>query len=363
MSKRQAAGVAIRGGANHVLQHAAPQIVATLARPTTISVMVTRQCNLRCVMCGIPDTIWPHLTVDQWKAVFDDIGKWAGGYCKVQFSGGEPLIFKGIEEILEHCVGWQLMPGITTNGTLVDPDRARELMSMGLANVNVSLDGIGKTHDDVRGFNAAHKKIEVWSKTDAGIRNLMAARTEKHSGTAVFLKCCLMATNADDVEPLVEYTREVGATGITFQPIDVRDVAGHETRTLISDQDKLVRAADTLVRLKEAGAPITNSLPHLRLFGAYFKDPFAKDGYEGRQQCRIGNTSVEIHSDGRAQFCHSIGVLGNVVETPLSQIWRSAVASGHRETISVCTKGCLQTCYANKSLAQKARMFLKIVRS
>src|SRR5690606_32976104 len=155
---------------------------------------------------------------------------------------------------------------------------------------------------------------------------------------------------------LVKYAQEVGADGITFQPVDIRDVEGYDTHSLADDRQKLLDAADTLIAMKQEGAPITNTVEHLRLFKAYFTDPFAEDGYEGRQQCKVGNTSIEIHSDGRVQFCHEIGILGNVLEKPLPEIWRSHVANQHRGDIAGCSKGCLQTCYANKTFAQKARM-------
>lgn len=362
MRTAEFASVAVKGVLNHVIQHAPPRVVGAVSRPTTVSIMITRRCNLRCVMCGIPETIWPHLSVDAWKSILDDLAEWAGGYCKVQFSGGEPLVFKGIYEILEHAVHRQLMPGITTNAVLVNEREAERLMNLGLSNVNVSVDGVGAVHNAVRGTGASGKSFDVWSKTDAGIRNLAAARRNASNGTALFLKCCLMSINAGDVENLVEYTRASGFDGITFQPVFAREVNGVTTHELLEGPTRLIAATYALIRLKSQGAPITNSMEHLRLFKSYFEQPNAPKGYPGRQPCRIGNNSLEIHSDGRVQFCHWIGILGNATEQSLARIWRSPEAHAHREAIAKCTMGCLQTCYANKSLRQKAAMLWTIAK-
>jgi MoaA/NifB/PqqE/SkfB family radical SAM enzyme len=362
MRTSELTSMAVRGVWNHVVQQGPPQVVAALSHPTTVSIMITRRCNLRCVMCGIPELIWPHLSVEQWKAVLDDLADWAAGYCKLQFAGGEPMVFEGIYEILEHAVRRRLMPGMTTNGVLVSEKNAARLMDIQLSNVNVSLDGVGEVQNAVRGKNEANKPFDVWSKTDRGIRNLVAARRDRQSHTALFLKCCLMTVNAGDVANLVAYTRESGVDGITFQPVEIRDVDGAATDALLNDAEKLVAATEVLIRLKEQGGPITNTLEHLRLFKAYFRQPNAPEGYPGRQTCRIGNNSLEIHSDGRVQFCHWIGILGNVTEQPLSEIWKSRVANQHRGAIGKCSMGCLQTCYATKTLRQKASLFMKIAK-
>jgi len=360
MKRTEAATLAVKGVVNHALS-SLPTVPYSLTRPTNINIMITRECNLRCRMCGIPDTIWPHLTVDQWKGVFDDIAEWAGGYTKVQFSGGEPLIFKGIYEILEYCVSLKLLPGVTTNATVLPEKKADKLMSLGLSNVNVSLDGLRETQDYVRGFNAVNKPMKVWEKTDSGIRNLLAARERHGAKTAVFLKTCLMGINAGEVRELVDHAEEVGADGITFQPIEIREVEGENTDGLLGEWDQLIEASEHLIEMRQQGRRITNSPEHLQLFRNYFRAPLAGD-YPGRQSCSIGDSSLEIHSDGRVEFCGDIGIVGNASETPVSQLWRSAAAADHREDISGCTKGCLQTCYANKSLSQKARMFLKIAK-
>lgn len=360
MKRSEAATMAVKGALNHALT-TLPTVPHSLTRPTNISVMITRDCNLRCRMCGIPDTIWPHLTVDQWKGVLDDIAEWAGGYTKIQFSGGEPLIFKGIYELLEHCVNLKLMPGVTTNATVIPEKKADKLMSLGLSNVNVSLDGLGATQDYVRGFNAVNKPMKVWEKTDTGIRNLIAARERHNAKTVVFLKTCLMGINAGEVRELVDHTEEVGADGITFQPLQVREVDGEDTDGLLGEWDQLIEASEQLIEMRQQGRPITNSLEHLKLFRNYFRDPLSGN-YPGMQACTIGDSSLEIHSDGRVEFCGDIGIIGNATEIPVSELWRSKQAAEHRDEISACTQGCLQTCYANKSLSQKARMFLKIAK-
>lgn len=352
---------AVHGALNHLAQELPLPFKGRLVKPTNVYVAITRQCNLRCVMCGIPDVVYPHLTVDEWKGIFDSIADWAAPACKIQISGGEPLVFDGIYEILEHCVARNLLPGVTTNGTLVTEKQAERLMSLGLSNVNISLDGVGPVQDAIRGYNAANKKIQVWDKTDAGIRNLIASRNRNRGNELIILKCCLMPRNAEDVVNLVKYTEEVGADWISFQPLELRDVPNHEKLTFDDAQQTLIEASDVLLELKKAGAPIANSELHLDLFKAFFKDPHSGD-YPGRQRCPIGWSSLSIHSDGRMEFCNVIGIMGNARDTSPQSIWESSLAAKQRKAVASCTKGCLQTCYSNKTLIDKARVLLRMAR-
>jgi MoaA/NifB/PqqE/SkfB family radical SAM enzyme len=362
MQRGEAIKIAARGGINHLIQKSPRPIRKHLLKPTNIYIMITRDCNLRCVMCGIPDDVWPHLTVEQWKTILDDIADWAGGYCKVQFSGGEPLIYKGFFDVLGHAVRQGLLPGICTNATTVREKQAHQLMTMGLANVNVSLDGVGEVQNRIRGFNAVRKTIDAWSKTDRGIRNLVQARKDTGSTTPIILKTCLMGSNAANVPDILNYAQEVGVESVMFQPLELREVEGHgQTINLLGDTTELIAAVDYLIEAQAKGAPVGNTSGHLQLFKAYFTDP-TSGKYEGHQQCNVGDTSLQIHSDGRMTFCEEIGMLPNATEVPPSVAWKSHIAEMQRREIGACPKGCLQTCYMNKSLKSKAKAFLLLAK-
>jgi cyclic pyranopterin phosphate synthase len=109
-----------------------------------LRVSVTDRCNLRCVYCmpeqGVPSV--PHREILTLEEIGRIIGVAAGmGLRRVRLTGGEPLVRKGIVELVRWV---SQTPGIedislTTNAVLL-PSYARELAAAGLKRVNVSLD-------------------------------------------------------------------------------------------------------------------------------------------------------------------------------------------------------------------------------
>ena len=138
-----------------------------------LRVSVTDRCNLRCTYCmpeeGVPFV--PHERILSFERITEVVQAAASlGFDKVRLTGGEPLVRKGLPELVSMISG---IPGIatlgmTTNGTLLAPVAA-ELRRRGLSSVNVSLD----TLDPVR-FALITRGGDV-SDAIAGVRAARAA--------------------------------------------------------------------------------------------------------------------------------------------------------------------------------------------
>ena len=135
-----------------------------------LRISVTDRCNLRCVYCMPAQGIKLLRHKDILR--FDEIAEVTRtavdmGVDKVRITGGEPLVRKGIVELVKMLAE---IPGIndlamTTNGTLLHKF-ARPLAEAGLQRVNISLDTldpekynqitrIGRLEDALRGIQAA----------------------------------------------------------------------------------------------------------------------------------------------------------------------------------------------------------------
>jgi len=111
-----------------------------------LRISVTDKCNLRCIYCmpeeGIP--IRAHkdfLSFEQIIAVVEEAAKL--GFKKIRLTGGEPLVKKGIVDLvrmISEVDGIDII-GMTTNGLLLDK-YAVDLKKAGLSSLNVSLDTI-----------------------------------------------------------------------------------------------------------------------------------------------------------------------------------------------------------------------------
>ena len=109
-----------------------------------LRISVTDRCNLRCVYCMPEEGIeqLPHEQI----LTFDEIERVCRistelGISKIKLTGGEPLVRKGLPDLLGKI---KRIPGIeqvtlTTNGILLK-NQLDELMRQGLDAVNISID-------------------------------------------------------------------------------------------------------------------------------------------------------------------------------------------------------------------------------
>lgn len=109
-----------------------------------LRVSLTDRCNLRCIYCmpeaGISKK--KHEDIIRFEEAEKVISACSAlGVRKVRFTGGEPLILKGIDKIINHTASMENIKdvSITTNGILLE-DMADDLKNAGLNRVNISLD-------------------------------------------------------------------------------------------------------------------------------------------------------------------------------------------------------------------------------
>lgn len=110
-----------------------------------LRISVTDRCNLRCTYCMPAEGIelMRHDQVLSLEEIADvvRVGATKFGIHKIRLTGGEPLVRKGIVELVEMLAK---IPGVnevsmTTNGVLL-PRYASDLKKAGLKRVNISLD-------------------------------------------------------------------------------------------------------------------------------------------------------------------------------------------------------------------------------
>lgn len=126
-------------------------IVDELGRPLLdLRVSVTDRCNLRCPYCMPREVFGSDFQFMQRAELlsFEEIARLARilaaqGVSKIRLTGGEPLLRRELERLVEMLAGVQGIEDIalTTNGTLL-ASRAHALAEAGLGRVTVSLDAL-----------------------------------------------------------------------------------------------------------------------------------------------------------------------------------------------------------------------------
>jgi len=114
--------------------------------PLSITLQVTRRCNLKCIYCSELPGI-PEPTMDEILSYARDLR----GIERVIVSGGEPTLRGDLPDILQGLrrLGFPVL-SLASNATLVTPDLAMALRKT-LDYVDVTIDGTQAVHNEIRG--------------------------------------------------------------------------------------------------------------------------------------------------------------------------------------------------------------------
>ncbi len=286
---------------------------------------VTRACNLKCVHCyarAVDRTYEKELNHEQGLSLIDDMA--AFGAPVVLFSGGEPLMRPDLVELANYAVSKGMRAVISTNGTLISKDKARELKEVGLSYVGVSLDGMEEVNDRFRGRKGAFKDAM------AGIMNCQEV------GLKVGLRFTINRMNTAEVPLIFDLLEEYQIPRACFYHLVYagrgsnlidEDLDHEETRKvvdLIIDRTKDLHdrgmAKEVLTVDNHADGPYI----YLRMLEE--NNPRAEEVLsllkmnEGNSSGRgIGCVSWDgsVYADQFWRHCS----FGNVLERPFSEIW------------------------------------------
>ena len=303
---------------SHLLQFSADK------KPVVVWNM-NRRCNLKCVHCyaqAVDPEGKDDISTDQAKTMIDDLA--AYGAPVMLFSGGEPLVRQDLTELADHATQRGMRAVISTNGTLITKEKAKELKAVQLSYVGISLDGGEEVHDKFRGVPNSFKKALQ------GIENCKA------EGLKVGLRFTINKRNAGEIPKLFQLLRDYEVPRICFyhlvysgrgSELIKEDLNHAETRAVV---DLIM---DETRALFDAGQPREVLTVDNHADGPYVwmrlkrEDPKRAEEVFELLQFNEGNSSGRgigcISWDGKVhadQFWRN-HTFGNVLERPFSQIW------------------------------------------
>ena len=297
--------------------------------PTTV-------CNLKCSTCI--RNVWGDPIATMTRETFEKILESLDGLPelkRVVFTGfGEPLSHPQILEMVEAIRKHDLSVTIGSNGLLLTPGVARELVKLGVDRLVVSVDGVNPmTYDRVRGAD--------------------------------------LTRVLDNLHHLNEIKEELK----TLMP-----ALGIEFVALRSNYHELEGLRALAVKLKASRVLVSNVLPYSEdmkseiLYGHQPQDPFKSSGFPvqtgafiawgnlelprmhwgAERRCRFVNDhSIVVGWDGGVAPCYALShnysyyaidgrkkevtryVLGNVNDSPLSEIWMSEEYTRFRSEVLI----------------------------
>ncbi len=232
------------------------QLIDTLGRPLRdLRISVTDRCNFRCNYC-MPKEIFdkdyaylPHKALLSFEEI-TRIAKVfvAHGVQKIRLTGGEPLLRKNIERLIEQLAALRTPQGqalditLTTNGSLL-ARKARDLKAAGLQRVTVSLDGL----DD-----AVFRRMNDVDFPVAAVLAGIEAAQEAGLGPIKINMVVKRGTNEHEILPMA---RHFMGSGIVLRFIEYMDVGatnGWRMNEVLASSEvvKLIHAELPLVQLE-----------------------------------------------------------------------------------------------------------------
>ena len=124
-----------------------------------IDIAYNYACNLKCQHCTAARFTKKErkLTPADLKKLSDEAD--ALGLCQFCLSGGEPLIFKDLDEVIKAMQPDKFHLAMSTNGHFMTLEMARHLKALGVDKVKISLDDYDeKRHNENRNSEGAYQK-------------------------------------------------------------------------------------------------------------------------------------------------------------------------------------------------------------
>jgi len=255
--------------------------------PAVAYLLLTSQCNMKCRYCFLEcNRDQQEFTLKEWLAMVNVLTD--RGCKQICLMGGEPLLFPGIEQLIDQIRGRKCICDITTNGLLVEQN-LKLLKKCDI--VMLSLDGMKKSHEANRqNWQRVFDALVLLKKNKIPTR--INAVMTKQTATPV------------NINWLLERGVPVTFALAAGFPLSQKSL---EKEILLDDED--VRKLYLLLKMKkQQGAPVLFSYesldymihyPHdfksIRLEGDYFK-----------KKCPFGQQMFYIDSNGDFYPCAAL---------------------------------------------------------
>lgn len=292
--------------------------------PTAVIWDTSYACPLRCTHCYSESGRRPAK-----RMPFETMLKMADVLSKariktVLFSGGEPLLVKGIFQIAERLQSAGVEMSLFTNGWELKEEMIPEIARL-FSKVHISIDGATHfTHDRIRGRKGSF---------DRAIRALTLFNdyAEKQAKTGLKplkfgIDCVVLQSNFNQLELYCldiarRFSRlnflNLGA-GVPSGLANRESFAQHEL--LNEDQLEQIQDQDFVNHLKELAPLYVETVDVFDNFRLQFHPDHFKNGV-----AREGVIQMEPDGNMRAMLIYE-GTVGNILEEPLEALWAKAVA-------------------------------------
>lgn len=292
-----------------------------IRHPVLCNYYVTYRCNATCGFCDIWERPSPYITLENAERNFEDLKKL--GVKVIDFTGGEPLLHRQIDELLALAKSHGFITTLTTNGLLYPKwaNRIAGLVDM----LHFSLDyGSAEKHDKARGvacFDKVMESIEVALSLGERPDLLFTAFEENLDEISAVYEICQSNKLVLILNPAFAYN-EVG-----------NNPANDEYLKILSKWSK------------KKGVYLNNAFLELRKNGGNKKDD---------PVCKAASSTVVISPENKLVLpCYHLGIKEYPIDNKLFNLYKSEEIEDliKMEGRYPACEGCTINCYMQPSFA------------
>jgi pyrroloquinoline quinone biosynthesis protein E len=283
----------------------------TAPRPFGLLAELTYRCPLHCPYCSNPTRYPPtkqELTVEVWQRVLDEAADL--GVFHVLFSGGEPLLYPELPELVAHARAAGLYTNLITSSIGLTQERAESLKTAGLDSIQISFQAHeASLGNSIAGAIAHERKRE-------------AAQMVRAIGLPLTLNVVLHRGNIDWVAELIALAEESGAERLELANTQFYGWAFRNKEALLPSRGQ-IEAADRIALA--AQRRLRGRMEILYVLPDYFGE-FPKPCMNG-----WGQRYLTVNPIGDVLPCPTAGEIPgmkfeSVREHALSWIWEQSEA-------------------------------------
>lgn len=338
-----------------------PRLLKPIETSFVLQWHITNKCENRCSHCYIPNEVKSIdnsdiLTLNESKKIMDDLANFGDNLnvaTRINFSGGNPLLREDFPAFMEYAKEKEIITGILGNPYPLTKENLEMLHNNNLHRYQISLDGLEKTHDSIRGKGNYKLSLD-------GINKL------NDYGIWVSVMATISKNNYKEIPSLCEIAFEAGAKHFDF----ARIVPIGEGKDMMDEQltpNEYKKFLFTMYQkyetLKINGVRSTFMGKKDPLWNLMYRDlgilePLSKgEGVIGG--CTIGKSSLCLDVDGTVYPCRRMPEpIGNIRQSSLKELFlyskkineyrnfEKIEGCGDCNLMGVC-RGCRAVAYGN----------------
>lgn len=335
--------------------------------PLYLVVFVTYRCNSRCRTCFYHDKLNSPESSDLPIEFYEKLARSLNHLGWLHLSGGEPFLRQDLPDLVAafyRHTGVRRV-GIPTNA-LVGPrvvESARRILNICSEiqlNIVLSLDGLEKTHDYIRGVPGN------WEKTMKTLKSLKEVRTE-HPQLSLNICTVLNNRNATEIPELLRFVRTLG---VNFHDVGLMRGNFPDKNLELPPAERI---AELLEQLHEYVCEYYAKDPKYRGCSAlraarvhhYLNQTFLRFLRDrmASQPCFAGDGFAVIEPNGDVKLCELTPVVGNLLDfnADFRAFWNSNAVRASRRQGRCLEAGCTHSNFQTRNFLLNPRQWWRVL--